>query len=103
VWTATRHAAAFETLEIESRHFEAQCQLCHTTGYGRPGGFSNLVRDRDLVDVQCEACHGPGARHAASPGDSYPTPPAPSLCLQCHDAENDPDFRFGRAWRGIAH
>ncbi len=45
------------------------CGRCHTTGYdteGHQGGLPGIVGTWDLDGVQCEHCHGPGARHARS-------------------------------------
>jgi hypothetical protein len=103
VWSGTAHAGAYRALEEEERHLEPTCQLCHTTGFGETGGFSNPVRDRFLRNVQCEACHGAGADHAADPSLPYPTPPAAPRCGGCHDSENDPDFSLHEAWPHIAH
>lgn len=37
--------------------------------------------------IGCEACHGPSARHAASPSEVTPPKPDPrAVCLRCHSA-----------------
>ena len=40
---------------------DAACLPCHTTGYGKPGGFESIEKTPQLAGVQCEVCHGAGA------------------------------------------
>lgn len=72
-----------------------QCFECHTTGYGRKGGFVSVEATPDLAEVGCETCHGPGERHAAS-GDPKDITRRPSTqgCTACHNKERVEDFRF---------
>lgn len=76
-WMNTKMADSFELLK-PSVHAEAKkkagldpakdytrdssCLKCHTTGYGRPGGFESAGKTPDLKGVQCEMCHGAGSR-----------------------------------------
>lgn len=72
-----------------------QCFECHTTGFGRPGGFVSYEATPDLAQVGCETCHGPGSVHAAS-GDPKDIRRKPELatCQTCHNAQRIEDFRF---------
>jgi len=101
-----------------------ECLRCHTTGHGRPGGYpatpavgapdhglppapaknprlEEPAVPHPLAGVGCEACHGPGAAHAADPkkprailklAGGCPECTVLPTCRQCHDDANDPDF-----------
>ena len=72
-----------------------QCYECHTTGYGKKGGFVSQETTPELADVGCETCHGPGGEHAAS-GEPKQIRRRPSVesCTVCHNAQRVEDFRF---------
>jgi hypothetical protein len=83
-WEASPHAQALEVLkpgnaaEEKTKHnldpqkdytTDASCLACHSTGFGKKGGFQVLASTEDqkavkkneaLAGVGCEACHGPG-------------------------------------------
>jgi len=94
----------------------AECIRCHVTGYGRPGGFPTTVPTRPLehplAGVGCEACHGPGKRHAEDPrkpraiarlGGTCPECSVLPICRQCHDDANSPDFDYRQALPRARH
>ncbi len=91
-WKGTRHATAYETLVKKNSHMDLECIGCHTTGYGMTGGFTLGMMKPDLMNVQCEACHGPGGKHKGR-GDIRKMTDA-SICTGCHDPERDPKFDF---------
>jgi mono/diheme cytochrome c family protein len=72
-----------------------QCYECHTTGYGKPGGFVSKQDTPDLADVGCETCHGPGSLHAESGDPTLVTrTPTIELCQKCHNSQRVADFKF---------
>ena len=99
----TQHATAYSTLSGMFMHRDSGCVPCHSTAYGAPGGFSGVRvagSAVDLVDVQCEACHGPGAEHSR---DGRYKERARNTCVTCHTSEQDAAFDYKKAWAAIAH
>lgn len=77
-WEKTKMATSFESLKpgvkAEAKKkagldpdkdytTDAKCLKCHTTGYGKPGGFTTIAETPKLAGGQCEACHGPGSEY----------------------------------------
>jgi len=78
-WTRTAHAKAYESLRAKAKAAEkvaarldpdrdytreAECLECHTTGFGKPGGYRidmTAGDARQYVGVGCESCHGAGS------------------------------------------
>ncbi len=72
------------------------CFGCHTTGYGKPGGFVSFEATPALANAGCEVCHGPGSAHAESGGDVtlIKAKLTMSDCEGCHSAERVAAFNF---------
>ena len=101
-WAATRHSKAFASLEKAGKSRDPECVVCHTTGYGKEGGFISKTTTPGLVGVQCEVCHGPGKDHAR--GFSAPSGPVnETVCLKCHTKENSPEFDYELYREKIIH
>jgi predicted CXXCH cytochrome family protein len=111
-WQGTKHANAWTDLQA-SGHANASCYKCHTTN-----GATNLAIDsagyfsvsasakKYYQDVQCEACHGPGAAHISSPDETQPLASihadtaAVNGCATCHTGTHEP---FVDQWRQSLH
>jgi hypothetical protein len=62
-WRKTKHAKGYEELP-EKYKKDKSCLKCHTTGFETASGFKSLEESPGLVGTSCEACHGPGSKHA---------------------------------------
>jgi len=115
-WKKTTMANSFENLKAGVKAEEKKkagldpekdytadkgCLKCHTTGYGKPGGFTTIEETPKLADVQCESCHGAGAdfRTVMKKNKKFPLSEAttaglvmPSAstnnCMDCHGSES---------------
>ena len=107
IWQASPHGHAVQTLETAGKSEDVDCLTCHTTAFGKPGGFPETAKvedQRDLARVGCESCHGPGGEHIGisakrvgtilSLGDKCDSCVILKVCGSCHDQANDPGFQF---------
>jgi len=106
-WKTMRHAHAWKTLVDAHKQYDLECVGCHVTGWQEPGGVCNLADvtravgdlSSPLLNVQCEACHGPGSRHVAADTDAekkatiHTKVPA-SVCTTCHTGQHSPHFEY---------
>lgn len=103
-----KKAHSFKSVQIMAPKLAAEeireCYGCHTTGYGRPGGFKSYEETPHLAEAGCEVCHGPGQAHAAS---ADPTLVRRTLtikdCETCHNAERVASFNYKPLLFGGAH
>jgi hypothetical protein len=126
-WEKLKHAHAMDTLkpgnatEAKAKFKldpnkdyskDETCLPCHTTGYGKPGGFA-LATDEGgakkmeaMANVGCESCHGAGGKYLdlhdeimkskrkykqeemRAAGSVIPTA---EVCMTCHN-EKSPTF-----------
>lgn len=103
-WDDSKHARAWNSLQEKGTHVDPDCQRCHTTGYGLPGGFASVKRSAGLVHVGCESCHGPSQAHVDDEKvhTTYYSR-AKDRCVGCHDRENSPQFAYHEYWARIRH
>lgn len=95
-WQTTHHSIAWYTLTSRHKEADPSCVGCHVTGDGAPGGWAGDPAST-LVDVGCEACHGPGGPHDGTRADARET------CVGCHDAEHSIAFSVQKGLPGIDH
>lgn len=110
-WETTAHSTAMATLVERDKDFDQSCVGCHVVGWEKPGGsmLGNLVYqeeidgqrfEKDLRDVGCESCHGPGSEHRRMPVDAAGSAqhilaqPTQEQCLECHVPDHSPRFDF---------
>ena len=113
-WIKTGHAKAWADLQA-SGQATAACAKCHTTNGtsnvgADSGGFFGVAASAQKYfhDVQCEACHGPGAAHVTVPDETQPIPYLVSYdstlhvgCGTCHSGA--PHASFYEDWSHGAH
>ena len=127
VWRRSGHAKAWQSLQktaVPARDFDPECIACHVVGWNTTellpyrGGFLSEKETPLLVNVSCEACHGPGENHVRAEMGNNPTlqesirslrrlpiasGAAKRECLTCHDGNNSPHFDFDTYWQKIVH
>ena len=107
-WKESQHSRAFATLIRHDADADPDCILCHTVGFGAPGGYRREFGADRLTDVGCESCHGPGARHIAerqrgvSDGAKF-RPLGAGDCQKCHHGEFSRPFDYEKFWPLIRH
>jgi hypothetical protein len=127
VWEKTPHAHATDTIVNlkPPRHYDPECLSCHVTGWDPQGyrpyasGYLEL-KQKHLHSNGCENCHGPGARHAAAQLDEIAVTDKElkalqlamrvtkeeaekNLCIQCHDTDNSPEYKWETYWPKVEH
>lgn len=103
IWLTSRHAHAFDILVKKNADFNPECVGCHVTGFRARGGFEDARNTPDLINVQCESCHGPGKTHPQDPRKPYGVAGGEVSCRPCHTATNSPGFDFASYWPKVKH
>lgn len=103
-----KKAHSFKSVHTMAKKLTAeeqkQCYECHTTGFGKPGGFVSAEQTPDMQNAGCEVCHGPGSRHAASEDPKHiKSRLTPEDCLGCHNSERVAAFGFKPLIYGGGH
>lgn len=104
-WKTTDHAKAYDTLVERSKQFDPSCLVCHTTRFEQPGGFSMKEQQHELINIQCESCHGDAKDHLAALTPVPAVKPPVSTCTKCHTEDRCPGFEgeYDTYWQKIIH
>ena len=95
-WATKAHAHAYEKLVRVGSQYDPECVGCHVVGFGYESGFITEASAKDLRNVGCEVCHGPGSDHAKAvttgrldTGMAQPQ----SKCIDCHTPDHSPGYQ----------
>jgi hypothetical protein len=101
-------STSFKSIESRKKGLTGEeiqkCYECHTTGYGKPGGFKSEAETPGLKNLGCESCHGPGSSHASS-GNPKDIKRHLEIkdCDGCHDKNRVAAFNYKPLIFGGAH
>lgn len=105
----SKKGTSFESIKTMkpklTREEYQSCFECHTTGYGKPGGFVSESETPELKNAGCEVCHGPGSIHADTGGDPAEIRYDLDMedCTGCHNSDRVRAFNFKPLLFGGAH
>ena len=106
--TYARKSTSFRSIQRLRKELTPEqirgCYYCHTTGFGKPGGFVSEEETPHLKNAGCEVCHGPGEFHVET-GDPEDIRGQLTLkdCESCHISERVKAFRYKPLIHGGAH
>jgi len=103
-----KKSTSFKSIERVKKELTEEeikgCYYCHTTGYGKPGGFISPEKTPHLKNAGCEVCHGPGEFHVKTEDPSYiKIGLTAEDCEVCHTSERVRAFRYKPLIHGGAH
>jgi len=106
--TYAKKATSFKSIERAKKGLSEKelktCYSCHTTGYGKPGGFISPEKTPHLKNAGCEVCHGPGALHVKTKSKhDIKRKLSMTDCDVCHTSERIKAFRYKPLIHGGAH
>ncbi len=104
----SKKSRSYESIERVKKGLSDQelskCYGCHTTGYGKPGGFVSLEKTPHLKNAGCEVCHGPGGTHVRTKNRRHiKRKLSMEDCTTCHTSERVTAFRYKPLIHAGAH
>ena len=100
-WLLTPHSIAWESLQQGDKWRDPDCVPCHVTAAGQAGGFENPDSTPQMLNVQCEVCHGPGGGHPT--GASVDLEAMSRICSDCHSGAFVLNFDLDEALALVSH
>jgi len=100
-WKKTKHSKAIETLVSLKKEKDFRCVSCHTTRYGRPGGFQSIEATKELANIHCTECHNVNMKDHRVSGKAITY--KEENCIRCHTDEQSPEFDYKSYWEKIKH
>ena len=106
--TYAKKATSFKSIERVKKGLTKEelkvCYYCHTTGYGKLGGFISEEKTPHLKNAGCEVCHGPGEFHVRTKNRrDIKGHLTLKDCEICHTSERVKAFRYKPLIHGGAH
>lgn len=106
--TFSKKAHSFDSIKKMKKKLSPEeyktCFECHTTGYGKKGGFVSESQTPELRNPGCESCHGPGSLHSESEdSDDIIREVTLENCNTCHSEDRIDAFDFKPLLYGGAH
>ena len=106
--TYAKKSISFKSIERVKKGLTEEeirgCYVCHTTGYGKPGGFVSPEKTPHLKNAGCEVCHGPGEFHIKTQSrKDIKSHLSIKDCEGCHISERVRAFRYKPMIHGGAH
>ncbi len=111
-WESSPHSGSYQALMSARKNNTKECNSCHVTGEQGLKTRSMQSTSKDLQEVGCEECHGPGGPHRTKPyaqASLYST--KEESCKRCHDAAlagcaaswKEPKWDFTTALKAVSH
>jgi hypothetical protein len=100
-WKSTKHAQAWQALAKAKKDTDPSCVGCHVVGLNQPGGYRDQASTANMVNVQCESCHGMGSQHDAL--KAAPRRITEQTCRICHDKNASPAFDMATFLPYVTH